>query len=263
MRRFVFIAALLTLLTAAMPAGASSGEDPVHLGVGDSVAFGFGTERPEQHGYTAVVSRWARGIDCREGNPSGCPRLELVNMAVPGATSASLISGQLPAAAQLISTRNNDADPGNDVVLITVTIGGNDLFSPVVGACSGGVTPECVEVITEGLTTYAQNLGLILGTLRQAAGPDARIVIMTYYNPLGSCFLADLEPLADNVLEGGPGVPFGLNDIIRATAAATDVEVAETFGALDGDDFVGGQDCLHPDKSGYHAIAKAFMDTLR
>lgn len=184
-------------------------------------------------------------------------------MAVPGATSASLISGQLPAATQLISTRNNDADPGNDVVLITVTIGGNDLFNPVVGACSGGVTAECVEVITNGLTTYAQNLGLILGTLRQAAGPDTRIVIMTYYNPLGSCFLADLEPLADNVLEGGPGVPFGLNDIIRATAAATDVEVAETFGALDGDDFVGGQDCLHPDKSGYHAIAQAFMDTLR
>lgn len=263
MRRLATITALVAMLTAVLPASAGPGDGPVHLGVGDSVAFGFGTERPDQHGYNAVVNRWARGVDCRDGKPAGCPQLDLVNMAVPGATSGTLISDQLPEAIALIGSRNNDDDSGNDVELITVTIGGNDLFNPVVDACAEGVTQQCIDVITDGLTSFAANLGVILGTLRQAAGPDTRIVVMTYYNPLGSCFLADLEPLAANVLEGGPGVPIGLNDIIRGTALATGAEVAETFGQLDGDDFVGGKDCLHPDKSGYHEIARAIIDTLR
>jgi len=263
MRRFATITVLIALIGVALPAGASQGEGPIHLGLGDSVAFGFGTEGPEQHGYTAVLSRWARGVDCRDGQKGGCPHLELVNMAVPGATSSTLISGQLPDAVTLIGQRNHDTDPGNDVELITITIGGNDLFSPVVDACSAGVTPECVSVITNGLTNYAGNLGVILGTLRATAGPDTRILVMTYYNPLGACFLADLAPLANNVLEGGGGLPFGINDIIRATAAVTQVEVAETFGVLDNTDFVGGMDCLHPNKHGYHQIAKAFAKTLR
>jgi len=263
MRRFTTIATIVAVLALALPAGAADGETPVHLGLGDSVAFGIGIERPSQHGYTAQVSRYLQGVDCREGNAAGCPHLELVNLAVPGATSSSLITNQLPGAVQLLTERNGDANPGNDVAFITITIGGNDLFQPVVGACSNGVTPECVEVITNGLSSYAFNLGQILGTLRAVAGPDTRIVIMTYYNPLGSCFLADIAPLANNVLEGGGGLPFGINDIIRGTAAATGAEVAETFGVLDGDDFVGGTDCLHPDKSGYHKIAKAFMSTIR
>jgi lysophospholipase L1-like esterase len=250
------------MIFTALPAGARNEEEPVYLALGDSVAFGIGVDRPEQHGYVAVLNRWARATDCRDGRPAACPRLELENLAVPGATSSTLISGQLPDAITLISQRNDDADPGNDVEFITVTIGGNDLFQPVIAACAGGVTQHCVDVITGGLTTYAANLGVILGTLRTVAGPDTRIVMMTYYNPLEACFLADLAPLADLVLEGGGPLPIGLNGIIRATAAATGVEVADTFGELGNDDFVGGEDCLHPDKSGHHTIAEIFDQVL-
>lgn len=264
MRRFAIVTALVGMMLTALPAtAAESGEGPVHLALGDSVAFGIGVERPQIHGYSAVLSRWARGIDCREDQRGGCPRLELMNKAVPGATSATLIADQLPDATALIADRNHDLDTTNDIEFITITIGGNDLFGPVVAACSGGVTQECVDVVESGLTTYAANLGVILATLRATAGPDTRIVIMTYYNPLGACFLSDLAPLADLVLEGGGPVPVGINDIIRATAAATGVEVADTFGRLDNDDFVGGTDCLHPDKSGHHEIARIFERTLR
>ena len=82
-------------------------------------------------------------------------------------------------------------------------------------------------------------------------------------NPLGACFLADLAPLADLVLEGGGPLPFGLNDIIRGVSAATGVTVVETYGELRREDFVGGDDCLHPDDSGYKKIAKLFTNTLR
>lgn len=263
MRRFVLLTALVATVLAPLPASASDREAPIQLTLGDSVAFGIGADRPESHGYTAVLNRWATGMDCRDDQRGGCPHLELVNLAVPGATSTSLIGSQLGGAVELLVERNHDLDDENDVELINVTIGGNDLFGPVVEACSGGVTPDCTAVVQGALRTYAANLAVILGTLRSTAGPETEIVIMTYYNPLGACHLSELAPLADLVLEGGGPVPIGINGIIRATAAATNVQVADTSGELDEDDFVGGQDCLHPDKSGHHRIARIFERTIR
>jgi hypothetical protein len=69
--------------------------------------------------------------------------------------------------------------------------------------------------------------------------------------------------LADLVLEGGGPLPFGLNDIIRGISAAADATVVETFGALRREDFVGGDDCLHPDDSGHEKIARLFGLALK
>jgi lysophospholipase L1-like esterase len=88
------------------------------------------------------------------------------------------------------------------------------------------------------------------------------LIAMTYYNPLPSCRLASLAPLADAVLEGGPGVTLGLNDLIRSIAAANGVLVAETYGQLGPDELVGGSDCLHPNDAGYQRITEAFAGVL-
>jgi lysophospholipase L1-like esterase len=88
------------------------------------------------------------------------------------------------------------------------------------------------------------------------------IIAMTYYNPLPSCRLASLAPLADAVLEGGPGVTVGMNDLIRSIAASHGVLVAETYGQLGPDDLVGGTDCLHPNDAGYQRITEAFAAVL-
>ncbi len=261
MRRFLILATVLAMTMVPLTAGADTEENPVHLGLGDSVAWGFGASDPFTDGYVPLVNQRAPDLYCVE-EASGCATVDLVNLAVPGATSTSLIANQLQPALELLAARNSDANPSNDVVLVTVTIGGNDLFNPVIAACSGGVTPECTEVIANGFATYTANLGLILGSLRAAAGPETEIAMMTYYNPLGACFLADLAPLADLVLEGGGPLPFGFNDIIRGVAAATGATVVETYGELRRDDFVGGDDCLHPDDSGYKKIAKLFTNTL-
>jgi lysophospholipase L1-like esterase len=263
MRRIVIVVALFAaVFGATVPAYAASPEGPVYLALGDSQAFGVGTPREDTLGYVPVLSRWVHATDCGEGSPEACPLLELVNLSVPGATSGTLIASQLSAATGLITDRKTDGNPGNDVVLITVTIGGNDLFGPVVANCLGGPSETCVQTIQSLFTTYVANLGVILGSLRSVAGPDAEIVVTTYDNPLGACHLAALEPLADAVLEGGAGIPVGFNDLIEAVAAATAVVVADTFGQLDPEDWVGGTDCLHPDISGYHKIATIIRDVI-
>ncbi len=262
MRRLLVLAMVMAMAMVPLTAGADTEANPVHLGLGDSVAWGYGAADPATTGYVPLVNQRASDLYCVEV-ASGCAPVDLVNLAVPGATSTSLIANQLQPALELLTARNADADPSNDVVLVTVTVGGNDLFNPVIAACAGGVTPECTEVIASGFATYTANLGQILGSLRAAAGSDTEIAIMTYYNPLGACFLADLAPLADLVLEGGGPLPAGLNDIIRGVSAATGVTVVETYGELRRDDFVGGDDCLHPDDSGYKKIARLFTDTLR
>lgn len=261
-RHLTVLAATLGVLVAALPASAERvDDDPVHIALGDSQAFGIGTERPDQHGYVAKLSRWLHGVDCREGRPSACPLLELANLSVPGATTDSLLETQLPDALALISERNGDSDSGNDVKVVTVTIGGNDIFGPLVSACSGGLTPVCQETIVKEFGAAQQNLVQILSSLRNATGPDTRIVISTYDNGLRACDLAGLADFGDFALEGAPGF-IGFNQIIEMTAAATGAEVADMFGALDVDDWVGGSDCVHPDKSGYHKMAKVFLDVL-
>jgi len=261
-RTFTLIAvAALALASAVVPASADSPGGAAVVAVGDSVAAGIGSSNPDELGYVPRFHRAVLSEDCADGDPDACPHLELVTFAVPGATSSALIADQLgPAVAEIVA-RAGDGDPGNDVEYITVTIGGNDAFNPIIGACAGGVTPECESTIASVFGTYTTNLALILGALRSAA-PEVEIGIMTYYNPLGSCHFAALAPLGDLVLEGGGPLPAGLNDIIRGVAAATGVTVVETYGLLDGKDLVGGSDCLHPDNSGHRKIADAYVGAL-
>ena len=264
MRRLLMaVATSAALFGNSLPAlAAGPPHGPLYLALGDSQAFGFEAHPDEKLGYAAVLSRWLHGSDCRDGLPGGCPNLEFINLAVPGATSASLIAEQLQPAVTIISERNNDEDPGNDVVLITITIGGNDITNPVFSNCSQGPTPACAEAIQTAFTTYAGNLIQILGTLRAAAGDETQIIISTYDNPLAACFRAPIAGLGDLVLEGGPGLPVGFNDIIRSVAAAFDIDVADIFGQLSVDDWIGGNDCTHPDTSGYHKMAEIFRSVV-
>jgi lysophospholipase L1-like esterase len=212
----------------------------------------------EATAYVPRLNRWLRSADCAEGAPEACPHLELSNYSVGGATSDDLVADQLPAAVAEIVARATDSDPGNDVAYVTITIGGNDVFHPVIAACTVGDDDLCAATIQTLFANYQANLGQILGTLR-AVAPGAEIAIMTYDNPLPTCENAPLAPLADVVLEGGNGLPGGLNDIIRGVAGVVGgVTVVETYGLLQPGDFVGGTDCLHPDDSGHRKIARAF-----
>lgn len=280
MRRGRGVAVLISMLlmvggTVASPAAAKQEQVPglpVELSLGDSWSFGFGAAVPSEGGYVARLhTALKQEFDCSPAvagqADDGCKHLQLVNLAVPGATTPTLIAGQLPGAESLLVTRNGDRNPRNDVEVVTLHIGGNDVTNPILGACLGGVTPGCVTTINTVFNAYRGNLDTTLSRLRAAAGEDARIVIGTYDNGIANCFLGEVPgavQLADVVLEDGlpPVVPEGLHDIMRDVAADHGVEVANAFGALGPGDWVGGGDCLHPVDSGYQKVADAFLAVL-
>ncbi len=272
-RRLWFVCGLVAVLSAPVtPAiadpAARAPATQLHLALGDSVAAGVGASDPTDTGYVPVLYDTFRDeLDCWPRLARRCRRLHLRNVAQGGATTVSLIAEQLPAAVRLLERRNGDRRPGNDVRVVTVTIGGNDVFGPVVDACATiSVAPGCAATIAAQLQQVATNLPLLLTALVEAAGDDATVAVMTYYNPLRACDLAALAPLADVVLEGtqfGTETSLaGLNGIIEQSAAATGAVVVDTYGKLGFDDFVGGKDCLHPDDSGHRVIADLFAEAV-
>ena len=273
MLRSTRLVALLSILllagaVAASPAAASK---PVQLSLGDSWAFGFGAAVPSEGGYVPQLHQvLQQQFDCSPSDnlkpEQGCNQLELMNISVGGATTPSMIANQLPTALPLLEERNGNSNPRDNVEVVTVSIGGNDVTNPIIGACLGGLSPSCVATISSEFAAYTTDLHAALSALREAAGPDARIVMNTYDNGIAQCVLGGVPgavQLADIVLEGlPPFVPLGLHDIMRDVGADYDVEVAEVFGDLGPTDWVGGNDCLHPNDTGYDKVTDAYAEVL-
>ncbi len=171
MRKPVWAVALLVALTACTtPPPAPSGAPPpseekaaeqVHVSLGDSYATGFGPNGATGESFAALVAKQSN--------------LKLVNLACNGATSADLATKpacgpdaggrtQLDAAVQTLRDE--------DVALVTVVIGGNDLTP-----CA--IDQQPLECANRTLTDVRANLTAALTRLR-AAAPDTRIVGLTY-----------------------------------------------------------------------------------
>jgi lysophospholipase L1-like esterase len=243
--------------------------EPLQLSLGDSWAFGFGATVPSEDGYVPQLNDALKErLDCSgaglEGSQAGCPQLQLLNVAAGGATTPTMIADQFPLAIPVLESRNGNLNPRDDVELVTLHIGGNDVTNPIIAACIGGISPACLQVIQAEFTAYRSDLDTALSTLRDAAG-DGPIMIGTYDNPIATCILGAVPgavELAELVLEGGGPVPQGLHDIMREVASLHDVQVAEVHGDLAPQDWVGGNDCLHPDDSGYDKVTDAFLEAL-
>lgn len=295
------LTAVLVLLAgaAALPAAAANPSPglvpglPAYLALGDSIAAGQQSATPavdfpttaalwKASGYAAQFQNVLReDLDCLPARSAsaadGCRQLQMLNLArtaIPGGpggvtTAVMLQEGdQLDQAVALLRDRNGDRSPRDDVEVITLTVGGNDVFGPAIAAC---LTPTaaCVPTLNATFQGFVSRYGQILAELRAAAGPETVIMTMTYDNPLPFCALGAANPagasvLGTFVLEGGNiglgPMPLGFNDWIRAVSAEHGAVVAETFGLLGAGDFVGGADCLHPDLEGHQKIAGAFAE---
>lgn len=258
---------------------------PVYLALGDSVAAGQNSSAPDDiAAYWRTVDAWKRNgyvtpfakylqhqLDClpEAARATGqCGRLDVINLArsavpptdgdpgLPGVTAQAVIDEQLPRAEALIAQRNGDDDPRNDVEVITLTVGGNEIFD--------AFRTGDQAVIAGAIGAFAVDYTEILARLRAAAGPDVPIMTMTYFNPLRYCDTGlpaeQVEPvaqLADQVLEAFPVAPgvYGFNGLIEAVSGAFGAVPADTFGKLGQGDFF---DCKHPDASGYEDLVDAF-----
>ncbi|HSP55878.1 MAG TPA: GDSL-type esterase/lipase family protein [Dehalococcoidia bacterium] len=238
--------------------GPPSADAPLYIALGDSLSYGVGASDRFTTAFVSLV---------HDSLPAGTG---LLNLGHSGDTSGELIQhGYLDEAATEVARRNNDTNPNNDVTLVTLEIGGNDLldlfFNYVVpGKCptldESLQRPECVDILRRTLDEFQPNLKQIVDRL-QAADPHLNIVMLTLYNPFSGAIPA-FDPFGDLSLEGMPNTPFleGENDIIRAEAAASGVKLADVYPLFFGKakEYV-GMDIIHPNDTGYKVMADAVI----
>ena len=283
MRHRKWTATLLTTLALATmglatPATAGTEADtvpglPVYLALGDSWAYGQGAANSATDGYVGQFdTALHQDLDCLPATAQqaadGCKHLQLVNLArpatatLPGVTTALVAAEQLPGALPMLEARNGDRNPRNNVEVITLHVGGNDVSGPIQDACIAGFFFECQVAFFTAMATYEAELDYVVGELRNAAGADTTIVLGTYDNPVPYCILKDVPgaiQLGAVILEGTPdGALDGVHDVVRRVADRYDADVAEVFGQLGAGDFVGGTDCLHPSNTGHDKVTEAF-----
>lgn len=238
------------LLIAACDPG-DDGERVAYLVLGDSLGAGVGADVPEEGGYAPILLQRLATDD--ETPP-------FLNLAWPGLTTGTMLNrGHLDDAVDALE----DGVEGLPVGIVTLTIGGNDgarLFAP----CEEGPTPACRDMARDVLDEFETNYTEIITTIVAAAPAGARILVMTYYNPLlhPGCRFHEQASLADQVLEDGDtlGLDGGLNDRIRRVAAEHNVVVVETHGLLAADHL--RDDCLHPNDAGHAILAGQFEEAL-
>lgn len=195
-----------TTLNSTPPQHASG---PIYLALGDSAPIWNGNAS-----YPNLIAAHYR---------SSIPGLELVNLAVSGATTTSMLtsaiggegSQQQQAIAFLHAHRGH-------VALITIDIGGNDIVTCASAGISSGSSAACVD---NAETTIATNLKVILDGLRQAAGPTVPIVGMTYYDPYLGNWLAGGNNRTAAVESVSSLVHF--NDVLNDTYSAASAKVAK------------------------------------
>ena len=227
----LFGALLAFALIGAAPVGAEDETGGTYLALGDSVPAG--TQQPApftDNGYPNVLFdalEKQRGFD------------EFVNLACPADDSNEMLDGdngpnggslcygefapipfgapsQLAAAEAVLAADDN-------VKLITLTIGANDIF-----LCPDSVPPSCIQ---EKLGQWAVNVNQIIARLR-AAAPGVPIVAMNYYSPDLAFWLTTPEPFQDAYLEGVLDFAATGNAFIGSIYAALGVPVVDVSDAF-------------------------------
>ena len=245
----------------------TAGQAPgTHLALGDSLAVGVGATDPQELGY---VGRLFAALS----EPGAALRVaNLSNLAVSGETTSSMIrGGQLAAALEAAHA----ADP--PVSLVTLDIGGNDLLRLLgTDACASAPQgPECQQLVALTLIDFRANYRLIVGELSGALAhaPDARLAVMTYFNPFSGTDAA-YEAAAELALLGTDGrldcsadesASHGMNDIIACVAedvGAVAVDVQPRFSDLGLELTHIGSEDIHANDRGYEVIADAFLEQL-
>jgi lysophospholipase L1-like esterase len=201
-----------------------------YLALGDSLSQGVqpdaaGTSVPTGQGYPdqlyAVLHR-------------SQPVLQLVKLGCPSETTATMIHGgicryrggsQLAAAVAFLSAHRGH------VALVTIDIGANDPEDcgksaglRALTACIGTNLPEAIG-----------NLGTIVTRLRAAAGPDVRMVGMSYYLPALAEWLNGI--MGQGVAWVSERLAAEYNDALDRAYATSGVRVANVFAAFETSDF--------------------------
>lgn len=255
-----------------IPSAAADDARAVHyyVSLGDSLAAGYqptlGRANGGDRGYADQLYAIEKAAD---------PSLRLVKMGCSGESTVSMINAfpgatneragcRFPQGSQLAKAVSFLHAHRPFVSFVTIDIGANDVLS-------GGGVPAIV-----------QNLPIILGALRQAAGPDVPIIGMNYYAVFLPVVWAQTQSVAAVQAEAANTVAF--NNVLETIYGAFGDPVADVESAFSTTDttLVGGvplnvvRICqwtwmcapppfgpdIHANDAGYGVIAEAFHEVL-
>ncbi len=158
---------------AGTPSPSASAAGGLYVALGDSLAAGYQPGGAELRD-TAYPALTAARLGAKGGE------LTLENLGCSGETTGSLVKGGKCdfAAGSQLEQAEKLLKGSDDVALVTIDIGGNDLLRCVRGGAQ--IDTACVK---SGVATVKKNLPTILKRLRTAAGPDVPVLVLGYYNP--------------------------------------------------------------------------------
>jgi lysophospholipase L1-like esterase len=241
--RFILFAATLALVLAAAgtAAAGTSAADPLHRGgpqppdragfdyylaLGDSLGAGW---QPNPVTGVGAITNQGYASDIAAELKSHDRALGYVNLACPGETTTSMLTGGCPFpesykdqvdAATAFLGAHRDAR-----ILVTIDIGANDIDSCTTAT---GINTACVAA---GLATVATNLPTILDKLESAAGRHTEFAAMNYYDP----FLAEwlTGAAGQTIATESIALSVDFNGILAAAYAKAHVPVADVSGRFD------------------------------
>jgi lysophospholipase L1-like esterase len=269
------IAASLIVLAAMTPSRAARAGSMTYLSIGDSIAFGETTfTQNPSNGDRGFVADYANYLATQNGGV----RPNVVNLGIDGETTSSFISGtgriqSVPGSTDqsIASWNTNYTDPtvtqnvmfqqaiaaqkaaGNDVGVVTISLGANDLFK--LAASPGFLTASPADQqaqLNQTLTQIASNYSVALAEVRSLL-PNAKIYTLGEYNPFPGQPSNPLNGIADYAIKA-------LNATIGAEARAFNAQYVDTYSPFVGNEAkytyiaaVPGD--VHPNALGYAAIA--------
>lgn len=203
------------------------------LSLGDSLTAGVGDEYKQQ-GY---VGRMAQSLE----QWSTISKVDIDNRGKRGRKSNKLL--------ELVEQGHYDKEI-EEVNLITVTMGGNDIMKVVKDDLFSLKRKE----FNKERKAFTKRYATIVANIREK-NPDVPLVLIGFYNPLS--IVVEERNEFDIIISEWNAV---IEKIANETPNTCYVDIADLFDS--NDDMVYHTDFFHPNASGYDKIAARIMDTI-
>ncbi|TGE34669.1 SGNH/GDSL hydrolase family protein [Desulfosporosinus sp. Sb-LF] len=202
----------------------------LYLALGDSITSGYGVDRS-----SSFPTIYANFLARHHSD------LHLLNQGVNGLTTSELL--------ELLKFNKGLRHSISQAVLITITIGSNDLLSLMgCGNLNQALNPSQLPFILKNMAKTLAHVGEEVRRLNSSA----TVKVATLYNPLPAGPYAPFNALAQRVIASANRIIVSWAKQYGAVVVFLDREIRGKEHLLI------GQDYAHPNEAGYQVIAKAF-----